>query len=92
MRAVVEKARSAGAAAFAFGDLYLADIRAYRERQLAGTGMEPLFPVWTTADDTPALARAMIAGARETGVRRLPCSLIVRRSCGARAAAAPPTT
>jgi uncharacterized protein (TIGR00290 family) len=43
----------------AFGDLFLADIRAYRERQLAGTGIAPLFPVWQipTAD----LARTMIA-------------------------------
>ena len=61
MGAVVEKARSAGVTAFAFGDLFLADIRAYRVRQLAGTGIEPLFPVWGTPDDTPALARALIA-------------------------------
>lgn len=61
MRAVVEKARAEGVTAFAFGDLFLADIRAYRERQLAGTGLAPLFPIWGTANDTPALARAMIA-------------------------------
>ena len=61
MRAVVETARSAGVTALAFGDLFLADIRAYRVRQLSGTGIEPLFPVWGTPDDTPALARAMIA-------------------------------
>ena len=67
MRAVVDRARSAGVAAFAFGDLFLEDIRAYRERQLAGTGIEPLFPVWGTPHDTPALARAMIAsGLRAT--------------------------
>jgi len=48
-----------GIQAVAFGDLFLADIRAYREKQLAGTGLEPLFPVWQipTAD----LARTMIA-------------------------------
>lgn len=61
MRDVIEKARSAGITAFAFGDLFLADIRAYRERQLAGTGIEPLFPIWGTPADTPALARDMIA-------------------------------
>ncbi len=67
IRAVIETARSAGVTAFAFGDLFLEDIRAYRERQLAGTGMKPLFPVWGTPDDTPALARAMIAaGLRAT--------------------------
>ena len=62
MRAVVGTARAAGVTAFAFGDLFLEDIRAYRVRQLAGTGIDPLFPIWGTADDTPALARAMIAG------------------------------
>jgi diphthamide synthase (EF-2-diphthine--ammonia ligase) len=61
MRAVVERARSEGIRAFAFGDLHLADIRAYRKRQLAGTDLEPLFPVWGTPADTPHLARAMIA-------------------------------
>ncbi|MFQ3591844.1 MAG: ATP-binding protein [Gemmataceae bacterium] len=62
MRQLIERAQSAGVTAFAFGDLFLEDIRAYRERQLAGTGIEPLFPLWGTADETPTLARAMIAG------------------------------
>jgi uncharacterized protein (TIGR00290 family) len=67
MRAVVEKAKSEGVTGFAFGDLFLADIRAYRERQLAGTGLEPLFPIWGTSADTPALARDMLAaGLRAT--------------------------
>jgi len=46
--------------AIGFGDLFLRDIRAYRENQLASTGLEPLFPLWEipTAD----LARDMIAG------------------------------
>ena len=49
----------------AFGDLFLEDVRDYRIRQLAGTGIEPLFPLWGTADDTPALARRMLdAGLR----------------------------
>jgi len=61
MRAVIEKAQSVGITTFAFGDLFLANIRAYRERQLAGTGIKPLFPIWGTPDDTPALARSMIA-------------------------------
>jgi len=42
----------------AFGDLFLADIRAYREKQLAGTGLQPLFPVWQIP--TAELARTMI--------------------------------
>ncbi len=67
MRSVVERARSEGIEAFAFGDLHLQDIREYRQKQLAGTGIEPLFPLWGTPADTPSLARAMIAsGLRAT--------------------------
>ena len=62
MRAVLARALDQGITAVAFGDLFLADIRAYRERQLAGTGLMPLFPLWGTPADTPPLARAMIAG------------------------------
>ena len=52
----------------AFGDLYLSDVRAYRERQLAGSGLTPVFPLWQRP--TPQLARDMIAG----GLRaRLSC-------------------
>jgi uncharacterized protein (TIGR00290 family) len=58
---VLGRARQAGVTHIAFGDLFLEDIRAYRERQLAGTGIEPLFPIWGTAADTPALAREMLA-------------------------------
>jgi uncharacterized protein (TIGR00290 family) len=46
--------------AIAFGDLFLQDIRAYRETQLKPTGLEPLFPLWEIP--TGSLAREMIAG------------------------------
>jgi uncharacterized protein (TIGR00290 family) len=46
--------------AIAFGDLFLPDVRAYRESQLKPTGLEPLFPLWEIP--TAALAREMIAG------------------------------
>ena len=46
--------------AIAFGDLFLADVRAYREAQLKPTGLEPLFPLWEIP--TPELARQMIDG------------------------------
>jgi uncharacterized protein (TIGR00290 family) len=46
--------------AIAFGDLYLGDIRAYREAQLKPTGLEPLFPLWQIP--TSKLAQHMIAG------------------------------
>ncbi len=67
MRQVVERARAAGITVFAFGDLFLAEIRAYRERQLGGTGIGPIFPLWGTDADPPRLARTMIdAGLRAT--------------------------
>lgn len=59
MREVCTRAVRAGFHAIAFGDLFLADIRAYRERQLVGTGLDPLFPVWQLP--TRKLAREMIA-------------------------------
>jgi len=62
MRALIESARAQGVTAFAFGDLFLEDIRAYRERQLAGTGMTPLFPIWSSEKETSNLAREMQAG------------------------------
>jgi uncharacterized protein (TIGR00290 family) len=52
----------------AFGDLFLADVRQYRERQLAGTGLAPLFPLWQRP--TGALAGELI----KSGVRaRITC-------------------
>jgi uncharacterized protein (TIGR00290 family) len=54
--------------AVAFGDLFLEDVRAYRVRNLAPTGLEPLFPLWQIPTDQ--LAREMMAG----GLRaRLSC-------------------
>ncbi|HEV2990677.1 MAG TPA: ATP-binding protein [Candidatus Angelobacter sp.] len=59
MKAVCDQAVADGVSAIAFGDLFLADIRAYRERQLANTGLEPLFPLWQIPTDE--LAREMIS-------------------------------
>ena len=50
-RTVCKRAVAEGIAAIAFGDLFLEDIRAYRERQLEGTGLEPLSPVWKIPTD-----------------------------------------
>ena len=62
------RAVSEGFDTIAFGDLFLADIRAYRERQLAGSGLTPIFPLWEIP--TTELAHDMIAG----GLRaRLSC-------------------
>jgi uncharacterized protein (TIGR00290 family) len=59
MRAVCERAIAEGVTAVAFGDLFLQDVRDYRVRQLQGTGLEPLFPVWKIP--TEQLSREMIA-------------------------------
>jgi diphthamide synthase (EF-2-diphthine--ammonia ligase) len=55
------KAVSEGIEAIAFGDLFLQDVRAYREKQMRGTGLEPIFPIWGMP--TLELAREMIASA-----------------------------
>jgi uncharacterized protein (TIGR00290 family) len=53
----------------AFGDLFLEDVRRYREDRLAGSGLEPLFPIWKTKS-TAELAEDMIAGGLQA---RLTC-------------------
>ena len=58
--AFVAAQKAAGVEAMAFGDLFLEDIRAYRVDKLAGSGIEPVFPIW--GRDTAQLAREMIAG------------------------------
>lgn len=66
VRGLVLDAKSGGVDSMAFGDLFLEDVRAYRERLLEGTGIEPLFPLW--GRDTAELAREMIGGGLEARV------------------------
>ena len=63
MRKVIERARAAGVERIAFGDLFLEDIRRYREQQLSDTGISPLFPLWHRP--TAELAKEML----DAGVR-----------------------
>lgn len=58
MATICRRALAENVAAIAFGDLFLQDIRDYRERQLQGTGLEAVFPVWHIP--TGELATAMI--------------------------------
>jgi uncharacterized protein (TIGR00290 family) len=60
MRTACDAAIAEGIEAIAFGDLFLEDVRRYRVEKLAGTGLEPVFPVWGL--DTRLLAEEMIAG------------------------------
>lgn len=58
MGVAVSRLVAGGIGACAFGDLFLEDVRAYRERMLAGSGLRPVFPLWGM--DTAALARTVI--------------------------------
>jgi uncharacterized protein (TIGR00290 family) len=60
MSEAMARARAEGVWHVVFGDLFLEDIRAYREKQLAACGMTPVFPVW--GKDTRDLAERMLAG------------------------------
>jgi uncharacterized protein (TIGR00290 family) len=60
MRDVCTAAARDGVQAMAFGDLYLEDVRRYREERLAGTGIAPVFPLW--GRDTRELLCEMLDG------------------------------
>ena len=63
MRAAVAQAVAGGFTHVAFGDLFLEDVRKYREEKLAGTGLTPLFPIWGIPTDQLA-AQMVEAGLR----------------------------
>jgi uncharacterized protein (TIGR00290 family) len=82
MAAAMADAQARGIAHIIFGDLYLEDVRAYRERQLAGTGIAPVFPLWGLP--TGRLARAMIEAGVEAhlatvDLKKLPAAFAGRR-------------
>lgn len=59
MEAAMAQARADGIYHVAFGDLFLEDIRRYREEKLHAVGMTPIFPIWGI--ETRALAREMVS-------------------------------
>jgi uncharacterized protein (TIGR00290 family) len=68
MAGALERARAAGVSVMAFGDLFLDDVRQYREQQLNGIGIRPVFPLWGLP--TRELSRTML----DAGLRaRLTC-------------------
>lgn len=86
MAAAMDDARASGVTHMIFGDLFLEDVRAYRERHLAGTGITPVFPVWGLP--TAALARKMIDSGVEAylstvDLKKLPAACAGRRFDGA---------
>ena len=77
----IEMARQDGVTSLVFGDLFLEDVRVYRERMFAGTGLTPIFPLW--GRDTSTLTDQMVtAGLKATVVcvdpRKLPKSFAGR--------------
>ena len=82
MRKAVEDALEHGVTHIAFGDLFLEDVRAYRVKQLEGSGLEPLFPIWH--EPTGPLARRMIDAGLQAVItcidpKKLPRSFAGRR-------------
>lgn len=82
MAKAVRDAKARGVTHIIFGDLYLEDIRAYREKNLAGTGITPVFPLWLKP--TARLARDMIDGGVEAhlavvDLKKLPAAFAGRR-------------
>jgi len=82
MAAAIADAKARGVTHMIFGDLYLEEVRAYREKNLAGTGITPVFPLWLKP--TGQLARDMIAGGVEAhlavvDLKKLPAAFAGRR-------------
>jgi uncharacterized protein (TIGR00290 family) len=82
MSAAIANARGEGFTHVAFGDLFLEDVRSYREDRMKGTGLTPIFPLWLRPTDT--LARHMLEGGLEAYLtcvdpRVVPASLAGRR-------------
>ena len=82
MAGAIDAAKARGVTHMIFGDLFLEDIRAYRERQLADTGITPVFPLWQRP--TASLARKMIDAGVEAhlavvDLKKLPARFAGRR-------------
>jgi len=76
----VEREKARGTEAFAFGDLFLEDIREYREKSLAGSGIEPIFPIWGI--DTRVLSTTMVADGLRAQITCVDPSLLAPEFCG----------
>ncbi len=82
MATAIEQIKAQGVRHMIFGDLYLEDIRAYREEKLSGAGMEGIFPLWKR--DTATLAEEMIASGLVANIVCLDPKRIDRRFAGRR--------
>jgi uncharacterized protein (TIGR00290 family) len=82
MADALAQARQAGVTHIVFGDLFLADVRAYREQKLAASGIAPLFPLWQRPTD--ALAREIIDAGVETYLVSIDLKQLGREFAGRR--------
>jgi uncharacterized protein (TIGR00290 family) len=82
MRAAIARLRDLDVTRMVFGDLFLEDVRAYREDRLRGTGIEPVFPLW--GRPTRPLAHAMIDAGLDARLVALDPRKIPRRFAGHR--------
>jgi uncharacterized protein (TIGR00290 family) len=80
MAAVVRAAVDDGFTHVAFGDLFLDDIRRYREERLTGTGLTPLFPLW--GRPTRDLARQVVAAGVDARITCLDPRVMPREFAG----------
>jgi uncharacterized protein (TIGR00290 family) len=93
MAAAMDQAKAQGITHVIFGDLFLEDVRAYRETRLKPIGITPVFPIWHRPTD--ALAREMIAAGVEArlvcvDLKKLPSAFAGRRFDNALLADLPP--
>ncbi len=82
MRGALDRAKSDGVEQIAFGDLFLEDIRRYREDMMADQIIDPIFPIW--GEPTDALARRMVDSGFEAYItcvdpKQLPASFVGRK-------------
>jgi diphthamide synthase (EF-2-diphthine--ammonia ligase) len=80
MRQFLMASVARGIECMAFGDLFLEDIRKYRENQLKGTGIKPVFPLW--AIPTVELAEQMLAGGVEAYLSSVDLKKLPARCAG----------
>src|SRR5579863_1443544 len=80
MDTAIGRARAEGVTYMVFGDLFLEDIRRYREEKLRSTGVTPLFPLWDL--DTRKLAAEMIGGGLRAHVTCVDPKKLDRRFAG----------
>src|SRR5208337_4931094 len=80
MRQALEKAGETGVTRIVFGDLYLEDIRQYRETKLKGTGFEGVWPLWL--QETRGLSRRMVEGGLKASIACLDPQRLSRSFAG----------